>query len=192
MRAGGLGRPLAPHERFTVAHEIGHRVLLEECDFRPERRATYWLGEALCQHFASELLITPAMLGRVGEARDGAALIGAVNELARRAEVSAEPAARALVGASERPVALGAFLLDPLPATRRLGFRGWWTESRSWWGGRGGRRLAVYVDHPLAPALEAMDRIGPGELASPGLAGAVSTALRRRRGPRASFAAVLG
>jgi hypothetical protein len=117
--------------------------------------------------------------------------MAAVNRVARSAGVSAEPAARALVARSEAPIALGTFLLDPNPATRRLGFRGWWVENRAWWGGRGGRRLAVYVDHPLAPALEAMRSLRPGQMAAPRLDGADRTTLRRRRGRAASFAAML-
>lgn len=192
MRADPRPRSLAAHEHFTIAHEIGHYVLLQEANFRPQRRAEYWLGERLCHHFASRLLIRSSFLDAVESCNSSSDLMAAVNGLARRAQVTAEPAARALVERIERPAALGIFLLDPLRSTQRLGFRGWWAENRGWWGGRGGRRLAVYKDHPLAPALHEMTRLKPGQLGAPQLAGADSTVLRRRKGQRASFAALLG
>jgi hypothetical protein len=191
MRGDVRPAPLAPHERFTIAHELGHLVLLQEANFRPGRRAEYWLGEALCQHFASRLLIGAELLDRVPQPGSTEELVAAVNWVACHAEVTAEPAARALIERIERPVAIGTFELAPLERTRRLGFRGWWVENRRWWAARGGRRLAVYRDHPLAPALDAMARIGPGEQASPELSGARSTLLRRRNRRRASFTALL-
>ncbi len=192
FRARRSGPDLAPHERFTVAHEIGHHVLMEESGFTARRRREYWEGEELCQHFASCLLLPERLIGPpMGSPPGTQALMAAVNDLACRAGVSAEPAARALVSRSSAPVALGTFLLDPNPATRRLGFRGWWVENRAWWGGRGGRRLAVYVDHPLAPALEIMRQLRAGQFAAPSLEGAARTTLRRRRGTGASFAALL-
>jgi hypothetical protein len=191
MREDLSSRSIAPHERFTIAHELGHYVLLQESDFRPQRRAEYWLGERLCHHFASRLLIRSSLLDEVGEPENAPDLTLAVNLVAGRASVTAEPAARAIVERIARPVALGTFLLDPLPSTNRLGFRGWWVENRPWWAARGGRRLAVYHDHPLAPALRAMARIVPGQTASPELSGAFSTMLRRRTIRSASFAALL-
>lgn len=191
MRGHSRTAPIAPHERFTIAHELGHLVLRQEADFRPQRRAEYWLGEQLCQHFASHLLIGSELLDRVVEPESTEELTAAVNWVARRAQVSPEPAARALIERIERPVAIGTFLLDPLRATQRLGFRAWWVENRRWWAARGGRRLAVYRDHPLAPALDAMAQIELGETASPELSGASSTFLRRRSARSASFTALL-
>lgn len=191
MRQGSMSAPIAPHERFTIAHELGHHVLLHETDFRPHRRSEYWLGEQLCQHFASRLLIRPSLLKEIGEPQSATDLIAAVNQVARRAQVTAEPAARTLVEQLDSPIAIGKFLLDPNRSTERLGFRAWWTENRRWWAERGGRRLAVYLDHPLAPALTAMTRIDPGQSASPKLCGARATILRRRSQHSASFAALL-
>jgi hypothetical protein len=191
MRDNARPAPIAPHERFTIAHELGHRVLLEESDFRPRRRAEYWLGERLCHHFASSLLIRPTLLDQISEPDCVADLTSAVNLVAGRARVSYEPAARAVVERIERPIALGVFLLAPKVSTKRLGFRGWWVENRHWWAAKGGRRLAIYRDHPLAPVLTAMARIAPGQTASPRLSGADSTLLRRRKGRSASFGALL-
>lgn len=190
-RSRAAGASLAPHERFTVAHELGHYALLQESDFRARRRREYWRGEDLCQYFAARLLLPERLLRDLPAPTDTAELMAAVNFLSRRAGVSAEPAARALVAWLDRPVALGTFLLDPYPRTRRLGFRGWWVENRHWWGGGGGRRLAVYLDHPLAPVLELMQSLRVGEVGSPSLEGAATTTLRRRRGTAASFAALL-
>ncbi len=74
---------------------------------------------------------------------------------------------RALVACLATPVALGTFRLDPYARTGRLGFRGWWAESRAWWGARGGRRLAVYADHALAPVFARMHTMRPGQPAEP-------------------------
>jgi hypothetical protein len=191
MRLHNRRAPISGHERFTIAHELGHYVLLRETQFRPRRDAEYWLGEQLCNHFASRLLIPPRLLSDISEPATAAELAAAVNEVATRAAVTAEPAARALVGCLATPVASGSFRLDPLSSTRRLGFRGWWGENREWWGGRGGRRLAVYASHPLAPVLETMRQMKSEQTANPALAGAASTFLRRRRGPHASFTALL-
>lgn len=191
-RRRAAGPSLAPHERFTVAHELGHHVLLQDSNFRARRRREYWEGEDLCQHFAARLLLPDRLVYDLPEPTDALELMSAVNSLARRAQVSAEPAARALVKRIERPVALGTLRLDPYPATRRLGFRAWWVENRRWWGSGGGRRLAVYVDHPLAPALELMRGLRTGEFGSPSLKGAAMTTLRRRRGSTAALAALLG
>ena len=185
------GPSLAPHERFTVAHELGHHVLLQESEFRARRRREYWQGEDLCQYFAAQLLLPERLLPELPEPIGTAELMSAINLLARRAGVSAEPAARALVARLDQPVAVGTFLLDPYPRTCRLGFRGWWVENRNWWGRGGGRRLAVYIDHPLAPALQLMRRLRAGDLGSPRLDGAEATTLRRRRGSAASFTALL-
>lgn len=192
MRTDPAPKPIAAHERFTIAHEIGHYVLQQESGFRPGRRAEYWLGEDLCQHFASKLLIRHEFLAAADRCESTSDLMAAVNEVARRASVTAEPAARALIEHVPEPVAIGTFVLDPLRSTGRLGFRGWWVENRKWWARNGGRRLAVYETHPLAPVLRAMARLQPGQVGSPRLAGANETALRRRRGPRASFVALLG
>jgi len=191
MRADPRPSPITPHERFTIAHELGHYVLLQEASFLPQREGEYWLGEKLCQQFAARLLIDPILLDRLPEPSTAAELMASVNWLAKRAQVTAEPAAREVVARAEGPVAVGKFLLDPLPSTRRIGFRRWWVENRSWWGGRGGRRLAVYEDHPLAPVLESMRSMARGEVAEPQVAGTVSTSLRRRGGRWASFAAIL-
>jgi hypothetical protein len=191
MRRHARPAPLSGQERFTIAHELGHYLLLKHVNFRPQREAEYWLGEDLCNHFASRLLLPSSLLAGSAEPTSAVGLAAAVEDLATRALVTHEPAARALVGQLKTPVALGTFLLDPLASTRRLGFRGWWVENRSWWGGRGGRRLAVYADHALASVLETMRQIGRGQTATVAVPGAATTFLCRRTGRTASFAALL-
>jgi len=179
------------YERFTIAHELGHYFLLREADARPRRDAEYWLHEELCNRFASTLLIPPKAFEGARDPATAQELAALVNGVATRTGVTAEPAARAVVSYLRTPVAVGTFLTSAFARTNRLGFRGWWTESQPWWGGRGARRLAVYGDHPLAPVLLAMAKLSEGQIASIQLAGASSTFLRRRRGNSASFAAIL-
>jgi hypothetical protein len=174
-----------------VAHELGHYLLLKDTTFRPQREADYWLGESLCNHFASRLLIPRQLLVGIREPSSCAELAAAVNAIARAAGVTHEPAARAVAAHLATPVALGTFRLEPRASTGRLGFRGWWVENRCWWAAGGGRRLAVYADHALAPVLQRMRFMRPGQTATPDLAGAISTLLRRRSGILASFSALL-
>ncbi len=190
-KEGAMRRPISRRERFTIAHEIGHFILLEEAGFRPRRRRDYWLGEALCQQFASRLLIRFSVVEESGPCGSSNELMAAVNRIARQANVSAEPAARALVARIDRPVAVGTFVLDPRESTQRLGFRAWWAENRKWWAAGGGRRLAVYADHPLAPILREMGQLQPWQVGAPAVPGASSTALRRRGSRWGAFAAVL-
>jgi hypothetical protein len=183
--------PISPQERFTIAHELGHYLLMQGTSFKVHREADYWLGEELCNGFAARLLIPDRLLSGLAEPRSSPELAGALCLVAQQAGVTFEPAARALAAHLATPVAIGTFRLDPLPSTHRLGFRGWWVENRSWWGARGGRQLAVYVDHALAPVLRRMRAMNAGQTASPELVGAWSTRLRRGCGPRASFTALL-
>lgn len=183
--------PISRQERFTIAHELGHYMLLHETAFRPRRDAEYWLGEELCNRFASRLLIPDCLLAHYGEPSSTTDLAATVCALADAAAVTFEPAARALASHFVTPVAIGTFRLDPLARTSRLGFRGWWVENQSWWGARGGRQLAVYADHALAPVLRRMRAMRPGQTDSLELTGAHSTRLRRAGGPRASFTALL-
>jgi hypothetical protein len=191
MRSHGRCAPLSPQERFTIAHELGHYILMRDTVFRPQRDADYWLGEQLCNRFASQLLIPDSLLDKLVEPRSSRELAAAVTLVAGTASVTFEPAARAIASRLATPIAIGTFSLDPLVRTERLGFRGWWVENQAWWGARGGRRLAVYADHALAPVLRRMRSMRPGQTDSPQLEGAHSTRLRRGPGPRASFTALL-
>jgi len=191
MRNHSRPSAISAHERFTIAHELGHHVLMRDTTFRARREADYWLGEELCNRFASKLLIPRHALAGLGQPGSSSELAASVSAVAQRAGVTFEPAARALVERISAPVAIGIFRLDPFPPTRRLGFRGWWVENRQWWGAHGGRRLAIRVDHALAPVLLRMRAMNAGETASPALPGAESTRLRRSRGSAASFTALL-
>ena len=191
MRRDPYPAAVSPHERFTIAHELGHYMLMRETAFCRQRQADYWLGEDLCNHFASRLLIPDRLLTCLEEPKSSVELARVVSYIASSAGVTFEPAARAVTSRLATRVAIGTFRLDPWPSTRRLGFRGWWVENRPWWGARGGRRLAIYADHALAPILQRMRTMRPGETVAPDLAGALSTRLRRRPGTSASFAALL-
>jgi hypothetical protein len=191
MRKHKRPSPIVGHERFTVAHELGHYFLLKESNVRPRRDAEYWLYEELCNRFASTLLIPAKAFEDVREPATARELAVLVNSIATGVGVTAEPAARAVVSYLQTPVAIGTFLANPLARTNRLGFRGWWAESRPWWGRAGARRLAVYCDHPLAPVFDAMARISAGQTATVSIQGAASTFLRRRGENTASFTAVL-
>lgn len=50
-------------ERFQIAHELGHLVLLNECGAAPTGPSEYWQHEDLCDWFARELLL-PAQIIR--------------------------------------------------------------------------------------------------------------------------------
>ncbi len=191
MRRDARPAPIGRPERFTVAHELGHYLLASRTTFRPQREADYWLGEMLCNLFASKLLIPRSLSDGISEPGTSAELAATVTAIARAADVTHEPAARAVGDRLHTPVALGTFRLEPYSGTGRLGFRGWWVENRRWWGASGGRRLAVYADHGLAPVMQRMLAMRPGEVTAPDLAGATSTLLRRRRGVSATFSAIL-
>lgn len=191
MRSHSRCVPISPQERFTIAHELGHFVLMRDTMFRPQRDADYWLGEELCNRFASRLLIPGTVFDGLAEPQSSNDLAMAVSFVADTAGVTFEPAARAVASWFATPLAIGMFRLDPLTRTRRLGFRGWWVENRAWWGARGGRRLAVYSDHALAPVLQRMRSMRSGQATSLELAGARSTRLRRSSGAQASFTALL-
>jgi len=59
-RAGSLTQ----HQRFTIAHEIGHVLLIKKWDFRPpfSNRELYYQAEHLCNSFAGRLLVDPRLL----------------------------------------------------------------------------------------------------------------------------------
>lgn len=71
---------LKSHERFSVAHEIGHFLALRELGVEPvvptaERRSEYWKHEGAINRFASRLLLPAARLdGMLAAAPRGAHL----------------------------------------------------------------------------------------------------------------------
>ena len=56
-RASVHDGPFSTRERFTIAHEIAHAVIDCEIALRPVRESQYWALEAICDEFASQLLI---------------------------------------------------------------------------------------------------------------------------------------
>jgi hypothetical protein len=52
-----VGTPGSPFERFCVAHEVGHFLLLRGFKALPQTKSEYWKHEDLCDDFARHLLI---------------------------------------------------------------------------------------------------------------------------------------
>ena len=105
MRNHSRPAPISAHERFTIAHELGHYVLMRDTTFRARRDADYWLGEELCNRFASRLLIPRHVLTGFGEPGSSRELAASVSEVAQQTGVTFEPAARALVERISAPIA---------------------------------------------------------------------------------------
>ena len=94
----GSTQDLTPRERYTIAHEIGHILLIKKFGFNPKNNAgpLYHKCKLLCQYFASQLLIDYAELTSdvVLNATQGMDLILTTR---KRFLVSAQAAARAVV-----------------------------------------------------------------------------------------------
>jgi IrrE N-terminal-like domain len=59
----------SPSERFAIAHEIGHLILLREGVPRPNGASEYWQHEAICDQFARHLLIGDKAIHRLNPAK---------------------------------------------------------------------------------------------------------------------------
>jgi uncharacterized protein DUF955 len=91
-RSTAEARPLSRRERFTLAHELGHILLLTRFGWNPQAGADYFMCEDWCDLFASHLLV-PVLAGpsRFFAAQDA---LTALHSTARRYNVSFEVAAR--------------------------------------------------------------------------------------------------
>jgi hypothetical protein len=143
----------------------------------PSTRGDYWRTEALCHHFAGQLLIPDSAVDWVGAGAPGGAL-----ELLRR---SIETSRRALVS----PAALSHRLNQELEycafcevrlASPRQGVVGVvdWILERFRWLGVGPRRH-IKRDHFLAGLLDGQRQVLPDRVTSGYLNGLPTAALRR-------------
>lgn len=63
VRSGSGDPELTGRDRFSVAHELAHYILWQRCKVPPaSTRSQYWQYEALCNRFASQLLVSPTRL----------------------------------------------------------------------------------------------------------------------------------
>jgi Zn-dependent peptidase ImmA (M78 family) len=101
-------RGLAPGERFSVAHEVGHWVVWRRFGIVPSCKPEYWKHEAICNEFAARLLIPPIFLeGFLSELinRHRVLPIFLPRALAASAQVSWEVAARSITSLSSSGIA---------------------------------------------------------------------------------------
>ena len=86
---------------------------------------------------------------------------------------------------------MGEVELNSYPATRRLGFRVWWVETKPWLGGEGARNQAIRVGHPLESTVRAVATLGIRGVSHPDLDGVRSVWVRRRSDRTGSVAVLL-
>jgi hypothetical protein len=91
-RSTSKAHPISRRERFTLAHELGHILLLTRFGWSPQTGADYFLCEDWCDLFASHLLV-PAIAGP-SEFFDPQKALTALQSTATRYNVSYEVAAR--------------------------------------------------------------------------------------------------
>lgn len=85
-------------ERFTAAHELGHALLLQEWQYRPQRgnQSEYFACEHMCNRFAGRLLVAPDSIEQI-DCHDPVACLLNVRRIAEACLVSLEVVARELV-----------------------------------------------------------------------------------------------
>jgi hypothetical protein len=91
----GTADRLPPHYRFTVAHELGHFVLLTQPGFevRPDSDAEYFEIEKLCNRFAGSLLVHTALFDK-RQWSDAYRVCAQIVKVASMCKVSLEVATR--------------------------------------------------------------------------------------------------
>jgi hypothetical protein len=179
-RATDRRSALTGFERFTVAHELAHWLIERDIGFRPQSEREYWALEDICQGFAHALLLPQHLVhAAVPSITTANQLLLAINDIANRAAVTPEPAARAVVACTGRSIAVGLLQHNPHPTTRRLGFRRWWCETRHWLGGGGHHGIAVREGESLADALATLPRLDPGSRMTLDMTGVTDALLRR-------------
>jgi len=184
--------PLRAAERFTIAHEIGHYLLLQLGHPTPQRRAEYWRDERVCDDLARRLLVPFSVLETVGRLETGEDVASAVSEIIRATQVQPRVAAQALVEFTPQPIAAGWFGLDPLPRTRRTGWRFWWYTNIPSWQPSTPWRMAVRREDALNVVLAAMWDLRAGERRQLSVDGLDQAFLRRHRRASGALAGVGG
>lgn len=105
---------LGLQERFTVAHELGHYLVLRRSSFQPMANREYWRLEEICNDFAAALLVPERILDGELEAaaKESAGFGAAVRRLSAATKTPLETAARRALGWLEEP---GMFAVVDLP-----------------------------------------------------------------------------
>jgi len=96
IRQRTVGSPgLTVRERFTVAHELGHSLLIKQFSWNPLAGDDFHACERLCNLFAGALLVPDSVLTKI-EIKSAADTISSVLFLSRVYQVSRHVAARRL------------------------------------------------------------------------------------------------
>lgn len=167
-----------PRTRFTIAHEIGHRLLDLYGVPRPTSRGDYWRTEALCNHFAGQLLVPDSAVDWVAAATGAspAELLRRASLASRRAAVSSAALSHRLF-ASLEGCAFCQVRLAP-PGGDVVGVVDWALEQFPWLGVRQNRHIDG--EHFLAEPLLDQQRAAVGRIVSRQLKGLPAAILRRR------------
>jgi hypothetical protein len=166
-----------PRTRFTIAHEIGHRLLDLYGVPRPEDRGDYWRTEGLCHYFAGQFLVSDEVVSWVAgaEDRDPVELLRRAQVASQRARVSPAALSHRLSEDLEHCSFCEVRLSSPRPDV--VGIVDWIVERFPWLGVRARRH--VHSGHFLAGALRSQRRIGAGEIARGYLNGLPAASVRR-------------
>jgi hypothetical protein len=96
LKASETGSSNLNHrERFTVAHELGHGLLIRRFAWNPSAGEEHRTCELLCDQFAANLLIPDSLLPKL-QIQNAAEVISTVMVISRLYQVSREVAARRL------------------------------------------------------------------------------------------------
>ncbi len=117
--AGALER-FSPTERFVIAHELGHLILLRNSGGRPADKSEYWQLEQVCNDFARRLLISDdvvleRILDRKGSAESYLSMCAELSSDARA------PWAAAAHRISDIKAEVGFFRFDPEECGFKIG-----------------------------------------------------------------------
>jgi Zn-dependent peptidase ImmA (M78 family) len=107
-------------DRFTIAHELGHFLLIKHLKFSPtiEDKRNYYFCEDICDQFAAKLLINYNDISALNIASSKVCL-GQVRDIATRYQVSNEAAARSIIETHSR-IGICAFEKTAVGCLRRL------------------------------------------------------------------------
>jgi hypothetical protein len=91
-----ISAPLSSRELFSLAHELGHLLLIRQYNWQPNTKQAHYETEALCHRFAGELLIPRKLVQRFNpvSARNA---IQYLQVVMHQTGASAEPVARRFI-----------------------------------------------------------------------------------------------